>query len=176
VIWSVRRDAVSGDDPDGSQGVPARRRHADFAEAWCEIVETGRGGRLAVRGRSMVPTLLPGWSVSVQPVIPTRLRTGDVAVFFHGPKLFVHRIVVCICLGRWSVLVEQGDACRWARRLRAEAVLGRVVGVFDGRSEPVPRHHWRWSRTRRLRVAFVVFTRLAAVKILAKLKGVRLRD
>ncbi len=119
----------------------------------------------------MVPTLLPGWSVSVQPVIPTRLKAGDVAVFFHGSKLFVHRIVVCIFLGRWSVLVERGDACPSARRLKAEAILGRVVEVFDDRPEPVPHHVWQWSRTKRLRVAFAVLTRLAAAKILAKLTG-----
>jgi hypothetical protein len=143
----------------------------DLAEAWCELVETGHGGRLVVKGRSMTPALRPGWTVAVQPVQPTCLRVGDVAVFFIKSKLVVHRIVLSLGFGPRRLLIEQGDATGRPHRLRDRAVLGRVVEVFDDQAQPVPLHRWRWSRGRRLRVSFAVFHRLAAANLLAGLAG-----
>ncbi len=113
----------------------------------------------------MIPALHPGWSVAVEPVQPTRLRVGDVAVFFIRSRLVVHRIVLNARLGPVQWLVEKGDAAPHAHRLKAEAVMGRVVDVFDERALRVPPRHWQWSAARRLLVSLVVFHRLAAARV-----------
>jgi hypothetical protein len=146
-----------------------RRRRA-LAEAWCELLESGREGRLVVNGLSMQPTLRPGWTVLVRAAQPAHLRVGDVAVFFLAhdtpprSRLVAHRILANLGWGRKRLLLEKGDAALQARRLTPADVVGQVVAVLDDRGRRVPETGWRWSWARSLVASAVVFLRLAAAR------------
>jgi SAM-dependent methyltransferase len=76
-------------------------------------------------GHSMSPAIALGEKVRV--VEARRLQKGDVALFFAGDALVLHRITLRIPLGDDALLVHAGDATRWRGGLtREKRVLGRV--------------------------------------------------
>lgn len=85
----------------------------------------GRPAVLRVASRSMLPLLREGDEVRLRPCAPARLRAGQIVVFAHGGRLWVHRVVRNDPRG-W--LDTRGDVSSWIEGpIPHDAVLGRVV-------------------------------------------------
>lgn len=81
-------------------------------------------------GVSMIPMLLPGMLLRVEPCDVSRLEVGDIALFDRGDMLIAHRVLdgngrETLFRGD-SVMVEDGY-------VENERVVGLVVGVVVGR-------------------------------------------
>ena len=94
----------------------------------------GSGGALCplvVRGESMSPTLREGIdTVYLRSVGPDdAIRRGDVAFFWRGEKIVLHRIVGEAAPG---VLVANGDGQLWCEEVPRESVFAVVERVGRG--------------------------------------------
>lgn len=106
-------------------------RSAEFFELSEELVRQGRLLRFTVYGASMRPLLRAGDIVTVEPVDPSLIGSGDV-LYFKAPsgKYFLHRL---ICRSRQGLLFCKGDACGDLDPLiDPRDVLGRLVLVQRG--------------------------------------------
>lgn len=84
---------------------------------------------LHVNGGSMAPLLRPGDIVTVQPVRPEVLRSGDLILVRRPAELVTHRLLDVDAQG-WHT---KGDSCRRADEpVLAKDILGRVVTVERG--------------------------------------------
>ncbi len=106
---------------------------------------------------SMAPALLPGGSVTIEPVTWRDCRAGDIIVIRDAYRLTAHRLLFQVRFGSRALLLEKGDANRTGTWIRGEQVVGIVVcfrspegGVTDLRSAA-----WR-LRSRRLAVRQLV--------------------
>lgn len=77
-----------------------------------EGIKAGRSVRLTVRGNSMSPLLTDGADiVTLHPVIPEKLKTGDVILFRYKEAFLLHRIVEIRGYGQPDAkIITKGDA------------------------------------------------------------------
>ena len=91
-----------------------------------QLLRRGQPLRIRARGGSMIPFLLDGDVVHIQPAAPGDVRVGDVICYEPWPgRLFVHRVVARTADG----LVAKGDALTYSETVTDAALLGRVVRV-----------------------------------------------
>ncbi len=119
--------------------------------------------RLQVISDSMWPLLRRGDAVIAEPIEPTALRRGDIAVIRRGAELITHRLIATDS-GGWYL---RGDAAIWVDEVvTAQAIVGRVRAIeratqpIDLRRPPWPevnrrvgeieRVHWRIAHRLRL--------------------------
>jgi len=96
------------------------------------IAESGRIGKLVVRGTSMLPTLGEGQTVAVD-FSPERLMRGDLIVFRQHDDLVVHRLVGYGNRDGRAYYRARGDGRGYLDPpLYPESVAGRVVALSDG--------------------------------------------
>ena len=92
-------------------------------------IKAGRNVRLTVRGNSMSPVLKDGADiVTLHPVIPEKLKTGDVILFRYKDAFLLHRIVEIRGYGQPDEkIITKGDA------LEQKEVIGYsdVVALAD---------------------------------------------
>ena len=79
----------------------------------------------------MRPLLPAGSRARVTPCAPGKIRSGDIVVFRAGRTLVVHR-VVAVRRGAAPAFAERGDAALTVSWRPAQAVVGRVDGVWLG--------------------------------------------
>ena len=97
------------------------------------IAESGRIGKLVVRGTSMLPTLGEGQTVAVD-FSPERLTRGDVIVFRQHDDLVVHRLVGYGSRDGRAYYRARGDGRGYLDPpLYPERVAGRVVAALCDR-------------------------------------------
>jgi hypothetical protein len=93
------------------------------------LLRRGTPLRIRARGGSMIPFLLDGDVVVIEPAAAADVRVGDVICYEPWPgRLFVHRVVARTADG----LVAKGDALTYSETVPDAALLGRVTGVERG--------------------------------------------
>jgi hypothetical protein len=104
--------------------------------------------RLQVSGTSMLPTLWPGDTVSIEGRPLSELGVGDIVLYERCGRLFLHRLVALPAERFPGRLVTRGDSMPHADpAVRVEGVLGVLVEVRRGEDwAPVPRTMPRKSR------------------------------
>lgn len=95
-----------------------------------DLLAKGYLVRVQVAGESMAPTIRSGDTVTVEPIDPTRLRTGEIVVCRDGfGRIRMHRLIERVVVPV-QLYVTRGDnrpACD-PPQLPSE-VLGRVVRI-----------------------------------------------
>lgn len=106
-------------------------------DAIAEALREGRPARVRLYGTSMLPSVLPGVVVPVEPVRPEECRLGDVVLVRRGNALTAHRWMG----GEPGAWILQGDAFDEPDApVTDEQVLGRVSALLVGRwAVPMPR-------------------------------------
>lgn len=97
--------------------------------------------RLQVSGTSMLPTLWPGDTVSIENRSLDETAVGDILLYERCGRLFLHRLAAGPTERFPGRLVTRGDSMPHSDpAVRLEAVLGVLAGVRRGRQwAPVPR-------------------------------------
>ena len=114
----------------------------DVATAIADRILSGRSPLtgaidIPIAGCSMVPVLMAGETLRIEPVAADVLRTGDVVVFARDTAMIAHRII-----GRsGKILLTRGDA-----RLAPDApvALRQVLGRAAKAIPIAPRSLLRW--------------------------------
>lgn len=108
-----------------------------LAEMASEAIAAGVEVRVAVRGRSMEPTLVNGDVVTLAPVEKKRLRPGCIVAWRTDAGMVVHRYLGRLSDGRLRTAGDNvGHRDRPPRR---EDLVGIVVEVERGGRRFVPR-------------------------------------
>jgi ribosomal protein S18 acetylase RimI-like enzyme len=104
---------------------------AELAALSAEVLGRGGSFRFRARGSSMAPALRDGDLLTVEPTEAAALRMGDVILYrAEGGRLAAHRVVARQADQGRLTLTARGDAAAGpGEAVRAELVLGRVVGV-----------------------------------------------
>jgi signal peptidase I len=89
--------------------------------------------RLQVSGTSMLPTLRPGDTVSIESRGLSQLKVGDIVLYERGGRFFLHRLVALPAERFPGRLVTRGDSMPQADpAVRVESVLGVLATVRRG--------------------------------------------
>jgi signal peptidase I len=89
--------------------------------------------RLQVSGTSMLPTLRPGDTVSIESKGLTALKLGDIVLYERCGRFFLHRLVALPAERFPGRLVTRGDSMPQADpAVRVESVLGVLATVRRG--------------------------------------------
>lgn len=145
--------SATGADHDGRTAEPDLRL-LDARQVAQMIRSLGRDGvlcPLVVRGESMRPTLQEGIdTVYLRCVDHGRgVRTGDIALFWRGAHIVLHRVVG---KPRAGVFVANGDAQLWREEVLAQDVFAVVEKVKRGNRVMPARSGllWLWGTCWRL--------------------------
>ena len=110
-------------------------------ELFLDLLKAGHRARMRAHGASMLPTILPGAEVELEPR-PRHLEPGDVVLARVGGRLVLHRLIARRPGGE---LLLKGDALgRPDAPLSGEAVLGRAIRVSAGCPRDLRRGPGRW--------------------------------
>ena len=133
-----------------------------FPDIATELLERGHSVRFQAPGRSMHPTIKEGESITVEPVEPPAVRTGDIILYRTKTGVIAHRVIrieqkatssEAIFKAEWPILkgrpslsqssslspqhlfLLRGDASvNCDRPVEGGQILGKVVSVErDGR-------------------------------------------
>jgi hypothetical protein len=109
--------------------VPRIVPSALFADLVEEILRGGAAVRFQASGRSMQPTIADGDVITIEPVLASELREGEVALYRSERGLMAHRLRAR-APGANGRCTFRGDA-RGARdeRVRSERIMGRLVRI-----------------------------------------------
>jgi signal peptidase I len=110
-----------------------------FTDVATGLLRQGYGVRFYAKGWSMYPTIKDGEKITVEPVIPSQVKRGDILLYHNGKGVVAHRVVQ---LGRKKGLLNtqdsvldtffilRGDACSTCDEpVEADQVLGKLVSV-----------------------------------------------
>lgn len=126
-----------------------------FIEVTVDLLRTDVGTRFMATGGSMEPTICDGEAITVEPVLASRVRRGDIVLYEMDNRVIAHRVVRIIksapirliqgfrnlsekatgssgkgCSVRPLAFVVRGDAFKMCDELvKAHQILGRVVCV-----------------------------------------------
>jgi hypothetical protein len=102
-----------------------------FLEVSTELLRRGYGVRFCAEGASMHRTIRTGEAITVEPVSPADLKSGDIALYHSGRGATAHRVVrIERERGQAPVFVMRGDAASSADEpVEAQQILGKVVAV-----------------------------------------------
>lgn len=104
--------------------------HAIGCDLAAEVVATFGQLSLRVSGTSMVPAVLPGDLISIQPVGAAELSPGEIAVFARDGRLVVHRVVASYASSPEQGLITRGDrATHDDAIVSASELIGRVTRI-----------------------------------------------
>lgn len=115
-----------------------------FTDVTTGLLRQGYGVRFYAKGWSMYPTIKDGEMITVEPVVPSQVKQGDILLHHNGRGVIAHRVVRIArkkvllnpqdsVLG--TVFILRGDASSTCDEpVEADQVLGKVVSVErDGR-------------------------------------------
>ncbi len=100
---------------------------SDWRDLAAGRLEPGRRVRMPVLSGSMMPLLPVGAEVEIETSAGRRPSLGDIVCYREGETLTVHRVLLRLPGGTW--LYQKGDTNPRGAWIRAEAVVGLVVGV-----------------------------------------------
>ena len=110
-----------------------------FTDVTTGLLRQGYGVRFYAKGWSMYPTIKDGEMITVEPVVPSQVRRGDILLYHNGKGMIAHRVVRIArkkallnpqdsVLG--TVFILRGDASSTCDEpVEADQVLGKVVSV-----------------------------------------------
>jgi signal peptidase I len=109
-----------------------------FLDVSNRLLSAGCRVRFRASGLSMSPAIYDGESVTVERVESSAVKPGDVLLYQHNQRPFVHRVVRIQHSGNDVVgFVLRGDAKRECDYpVRSDQVLGRVAQSQKPRSRP----------------------------------------
>lgn len=115
--------------------IDGERRLDDVAQIARILEEQGRV-TMRVRGSSMLPWVRPGDIALIRRADIDHVRCGDVVLFRHESRLFVHRLVEKQGTRREARFLVKGDAHPGPDGVvHRDLVLGRVVRIYRGDRE-----------------------------------------
>ena len=115
--------------------VGGERRLDDVAQISRLLEQQGRI-TLRVRGSSMLPWVRPGDVAIIRQAGIDDVRCGDVVLFKHESRLFVHRLVEKQGTLREARFLAKGDAHPGPDGIvDRDLVLGRVVRIYRGKKQ-----------------------------------------
>ncbi len=127
-----------------------------LSDLTAELLSRGTRVRFRPSGRSMYPSIREGELITVEPVVPSDVKRGDIILYRSARGLIAHRVVGSSPT-QSSVLSPhyflRGDASLSCDKpVAAQQILGRVVGVErNGRSIALAsRGAKMWHKVRRL--------------------------
>jgi len=110
-----------------------------FTDIAAGLLRQGYGVRFYAKGLSMYPTIKDGEMITVEPVVASQVKRGNILLYHNGRSMVAHRVVR---LGRKKALLNtqnsslgnffilSGDACSTCDEpVEADGVLGKVVSV-----------------------------------------------
>lgn len=113
-----------------------------FSDLMAELLQRGNSVRFRANGKSMAPIIQCGEAITVEPVVPSAVKRGEIILYRSDRGVIAHRVVQ---VSRPQVGAFKGSNGRtgddWAFRLRGDAssscdepvearqVLGRVILV-----------------------------------------------
>jgi signal peptidase I len=113
-----------------------RPENASTTLACClagEVVRTFGGVRLRLFGTSMVPSLLPGYLISVQRAELSEISPGEIVVYSREGRLIAHRVVARAGSHDDPRLITRGDRLSYTDPLVSSLeLLGRVTSFQCG--------------------------------------------
>jgi len=117
------------------RGRTSAELHAVKCELAGEVLRASGRLRLRVTGWSMVPTILPGDTLLIEPASCERVGKGDIVLFRRDRRLFVHRVSGKSGNTGDLQILTQGDGMRRPDPpVSAAQLLGKVAFVVrDGR-------------------------------------------
>jgi Peptidase S24-like len=78
----------------------------DFNSLLTELLEAKQTVRLVAPGQSMLPLIQNGATLTVQPVLPKKLKRGQIVVGYTGDgRVLIHRLI------RHAPVLTRGDHC-----------------------------------------------------------------
>ena len=115
-----------------------------FTDVATGLLRQGYGVRFYAKGWSMYPTIKDGEMITVEPVVPSQVKRGDILLHHNGRGVIAHRVVR---IGRKKALLStqnsvlgtffilRGDASSTCDEpVETDQALGKVVSVEqDGR-------------------------------------------
>lgn len=110
-----------------------------FTDVTTGLLRQGYGVRFCAKGWSMYPTIKDGEMITVEPVVPSQVKRGDILVHHNGRGMIAHRVVriprkKALLNPEDSILgtsfVLRGDASSTCDEpVEGDQVLGKVVSV-----------------------------------------------
>jgi signal peptidase I len=94
----------------------------EFWLSWCrEELTLGRTVRIVASGYSMIPSVWPGESIEIVPVVIENVKIGDIIAFQRIQHMVVHRVVMIQNLNDESYITTMGDS-----NLRVDEVINNA--------------------------------------------------
>jgi signal peptidase len=97
-----------------------------FTDVATGLLRQGYGVRFYAKGWSMYPTIKDGEMITVEPVVPSQVKRGDILLYHNSRGVVAHRVVR---LGG-TFFILRGDASSTCDEpVEADQALGKVVSV-----------------------------------------------
>jgi len=130
----------------------ASPRETVFSEVVLDVLRRGYSARFRATGRSMLPAIRDGETITVEAVDASAVRAGDVVLYRSSRGLIAHRVIRIETGYSESQGGSKAGGCRFILRgdasltpeppVKPESVVGRVVAVGrTWRSAAVPRRY-----------------------------------
>lgn len=105
--------------------------HRIFDHLCLSLLEQGCNVRFQAPGGSMHPTILDGDIITVQPVLGSDIKRGDIILYHSQGVVIAHRVIrIHKSNNETPVWILRGDASgACEEQVVAQQVLGRVVSV-----------------------------------------------
>lgn len=134
-----------------------------FLDTTIGLLEQGYTVRFSAPGRSMLPTIKDGETITVEPAIAASIKLGDIILYRNRTGVIAHRVMRIEQTGKCDLrFIPRGDAMAVSDPpVDADQVLGRVVSVRrNGRNVRVSGAKAKFYRTAR-RCASQLKTKIA---------------
>jgi len=99
-----------------------------------QLLRDGKSVRFRAPGRSMYPTIREGEAITVEPILPSQIKVGDIILHRLDDSVIAHRVA--------RIDRKQGGALRFILRsdtwgqydepVHADQIMGKVVSAERG--------------------------------------------
>ena len=109
-----------------------------FRDLSLELLRQGKSIRFHAPGRSMYPSIKENEVITVEPISPSAVQTGDILLYQSGQHLVAHRVVRIDLGGDGARLfILRGDTWgTYDQPVKAKQIFGKVVGV-ERKGQPI---------------------------------------
>ncbi len=117
----------------------AQAREKSKCSLAAEVLQSWGMLQLRAQGTSMLPTVLPGDLLTIEPKTSEQIQAGDIALYAREGRFFVHRIVSKSSVRGQVFLIARGDCMsQQDPPIRETELLGRVTEIRRNGSLRVP--------------------------------------